>query len=157
MKGRRYGKQVMRRLLTGLFGVAAGLVAAAQPAFSEEGTPASSEQMQPGSGTSVSPSPAEAPAGIPEGAAGLTVHIDPQTGKILRERAPNTVPLQLSPREQNSLNTSHEGLVQVPNSAPGGGVKLDLKGRFQSPLVVTIDANGKTKIEHLSEMPGHSE
>jgi hypothetical protein len=143
-------------LLTGLFGFAAGLVAAAQPAFSEEGAPASSGQMEPGSGTGVSQG-AEASAGTPEGAAGLTVHIDPQTGKIMRERAPNTEPLQLSPREQNASSTSHAGLVQTPNSLPGGGVKLDLQGRFQSPLVATTDANGKIKIEHLHEMPGHSE
>ena len=31
-----------------------------------------------------------------------------------------------------------------------------LKGRFQSPLVGTIDANGKTKLQHLGEPPVQS-
>jgi hypothetical protein len=156
MEYRRSGKQVTRRLLTGLFGVAAGLVAAAQPAFSEEGTSASSGQMVPGSGTGVSQG-AEASAGTPEGAAGLTVHIDPQTGTILGKPGPNNAPLQLSPREKNASSTSHEGLVQTPNSVPGGGVKLDLQGRFQSPLVGTIDANGKVRTQHLVEPSGHAD
>jgi hypothetical protein len=38
-------------------------------------------------------------------------------------------------------------------SAPGGGVKVDLQGRFQSPLFATVDANGKIKVHHLRELP----
>ena len=150
MKGRRYGKQVTRRLLTSLLGVAACFAVTA-PAFSEEGSPFSSGETQTGSGTSVPQPPAEKPAAVPEGAAGMKVYIDPKTGAILREPAPGTVPLQLTPREQNALSTSHQGLVEVPSSVPGGGVKLDLQGRFQSPLFVTIDANGKVKMQHLDE------
>jgi hypothetical protein len=37
---------------------------------------------------------------------------------------------------------------------PGGGVKVDLQGRFQSPLFAITDANGKVKMQHLHEMPG---
>ena len=40
---------------------------------------------------------------------------------------------------------------EVPSSVPGGGVKVDLQGRFQSPLVGTIDADGKVKMQHLDE------
>jgi hypothetical protein len=43
--------------------------------------------------------------------------------------------------------------VEVPNPVPGGGVKLDLQGRFQSPLIGTIDANGKVKMHHRGEPP----
>jgi hypothetical protein len=43
--------------------------------------------------------------------------------------------------------------VEIPSVVPGGGVKVDLQGRFRSPLLVTIDANGKAKMQHLDEMP----
>jgi hypothetical protein len=41
----------------------------------------------------------------------------------------------------------------MPSSVPGGGVKLDLQGRFQGMLVVTIDPDGKFKMQHLGEPP----
>lgn len=87
---------------------------------------------------------------------GLTVHVDPQTGRILSEPAPGTQPLVLSPDIQNALSTSHEGLKEVPGAEPGGGMKLDLKGRFQSPLLATTDADGKTTIQHLKVPPAPS-
>jgi hypothetical protein len=93
------------------------------------------------------------PAGVPEGAGGMTIYVDPQTGAILKEPAPGAVPLQLTPELRNSLSTSHQGLVETPSAAPGGGVKLDLQGRFQNPLIVTTDANGKLKMQHLDETP----
>jgi len=94
------------------------------------------------------------PAAVPGGAPGMVIHVDPQTGAILKEPAPGTVPLQLSPQLTNSLSTSHQGLVETPSSVPGGGVKVDLQGRFQNPLIVTIDADGKVKMHHLGETPG---
>jgi hypothetical protein len=105
------------------------------------------------SGPSVPPSPAEKPAAVPEGQAGMVVYIDPQTGVIRPDPAPGTVPLQLTPQDANSARTDHEGLVSVPSAVPGGGNKVDLQGRFQSPLIGTIDANGKVTIQHLPVMP----
>lgn len=93
--------------------------------------------------------PAEKAAVAPEGAAGMTIHIDPRTGARLPEPAAGSVPLPLSPQLRDALSTSHQGLVEVPSPVPGGGVKLDLQGRFQSPLVVTIDADGKTRTRHI--------
>jgi hypothetical protein len=153
MEARSYGNQVPLRLLTSLLVVAASFAVAARPAFSEEGPPVFFGQTQTGSGTSVPQPPAEKPAAVPEGASGMRVHIDPRTGAILKEPAPGSVPLPLSAREQNALSTSHEGLVQVPSSVPGGGVKIDLQGRFQSPLIGTIDANGKVQMHHIGEPP----
>lgn len=157
MKARSDGKQVTRRLLTSLLGVAASFAVTAQPAFPEEGPRVSSGQTQTGSGTSLAQPSAEKPAAVPEAAPGLRIHIDPKTGAILREPAPGTVPLLLTPQEQNALSTSHEGLVQVPSQVPGGGVKLDLQGRFQSPLIGTIGADGKVKLQHLGDQHEHGE
>lgn len=148
------GKHAMRRLLTNLLGAAACFAVAVQPAFPGEDQPVTSEQTQTGPGTSVSQSPAENRAAVPEGASGMTVYVDPVTGAFLEKPAPGAVPFLLTPQIQNAFTTSHQGLVEVPSPVPGGGVKLDLQGRFQSPLVVTIDANGKVKMQHLGETTG---
>ncbi len=153
MKDRRYGKGVTRRLLTNLLGAAACFAVAAWPAFAGEGQPGPSGQTQTGSGTSVPQPPAEKPAAVIGGAPGMMIYVDPQTGAFLKEPAPGHVPLELRPQLQNALSTSHEGLVEIPSSVPGGGFKLDLQGRFQSPLFGTIDANGKLKMQHLKETP----
>jgi hypothetical protein len=130
----------MRGLLTSLLGVAACFAMTARPAFPQEGA----SVPQPSAGK---------PAAAPTGASGMTVYIDPRTGAILKEPAPGTLPLQLTPQLRDALSTSHQGLVEVPSPVPGGGVKVDLQGRFQSPLVVTIDPEGKIKTQHLGEPP----
>ena len=157
MKGRTYGQLVARRLLTSLLAAGACFAVAAQPAFSGESQPPPAGQTQMESGLSVAQPPAEKPAAVPGGTSGMTIHIDPQTGAILNEPAPGTVPLQLTPEIQNAFSTSDTGLVEVPSAVPGGGVKVDLQGRFQSPVFATIDANGKVKILHLHEMPESSD
>ena len=127
MKGSALGQGLFVSLLV----VAGSFAVVARPVFSGENTPAA----------------------VPEGAAGMTIHVDPQTGAILKEPAPGAVPLQLTPQLRNSLSTSHQGLVEAPSAAAGGGIKLDLQGRFQNPLIVTIDANGKLNTQHLDETP----
>jgi hypothetical protein len=112
--------------------VAGGVVVATQPTFAGD----------------------KPPAAVKGSAQGMTIHIDPKTGAILREPAPGSVPLQLSPQLGNAVSTSHQGLVESPITAPGGGVQVDLQGRFQHPLVVTIDEHGKMKMHHLHETPG---
>ena len=92
------------------------------------------------------------PAG-PAPASGLMIYVDPHTGALLREPAPGAVPLPLSPKLQNALSTSHQGLVEVPSTVPGGGVRIDLQGRFQHPYIATIDSSGAVRIQHLPALP----
>lgn len=81
-------------------------------------------------------------------AGGLKVYVDPKTGRITN--APGAgVPLQLSPAEANAVSTSHQGLVETLSPRNGGGAVVNLQGRFQSPLVATIDAQGNVVIQHL--------
>jgi hypothetical protein len=89
--------------------------------------------------------------GVSEG--GMKGYIDPNTGAIIEAPAPGTPALPLSAQERNAMSTSHEGLVETPSPTPGGGFKLDLRGRFQSPLVGVIDADGKTSMRHSGETP----
>ncbi len=87
------------------------------------------------------------------GGTGMTVYVDPQTGAFVPEPAPGLEAVELSPQLRNALSTSHDGLIETASPLPGGGVRLDLQGRFQSPMVVTIDANGKLRMRHLTERP----
>jgi len=153
MTGHTHRMKVTHGLLMGLLVASVGVALAAQPAFPDENQPAPSVQTQTGSGASAAPQAAKTPDAVPGGASGMMIYIDPTTGAILKEPAPGTVPLRLTPQLQNALSTSHQGLVETPSSVAGGGVKVDLQGRFQSPLFVTIDAHGKVKMQHLDETP----
>jgi hypothetical protein len=144
-------KQVTHGLKTSLIGLGACFVVAVHPASAEEGH--LSGPPQTGSGMSALQPSAAKPSAVPEGASGMIIHIDPQTRELRKAPAPGTAPLQLSPQERNAFSTSHQGLVEIPSPVPGGGVKLDLQGRFQSPLVVTIGPDGKFKMQHLGEPP----
>jgi hypothetical protein len=84
---------------------------------------------------------------------GMIVYIDPQTGEILPEPAPGAQPLRLSPADQNAFSTSHVGLVQVPGSVPGGGVRLDLRGRFQNPFIAVVGEEGTAAVGHFEKLP----
>jgi hypothetical protein len=84
-------------------------------------------------------------------AQGATVYANPQTGAITKDPTPGAHPLTLSPATQNAASTSHEGLVAVQES--DGSVTLDLQGRFRSPLVGSVDANGQPRVQHLPNLP----
>ena len=81
-------------------------------------------------------SPALAPSALPS--SGMIVQIDPNTGGAV-DLLPGTANTLA---QAQSFNTSTEGLVEVPSAVPGGGYMVDLQGRFQHSLTVTIDANG---------------
>ena len=80
--------------------------------------------------------------------AGLRVYKDPQTGEFTDPPPPEAA--TAAPTER-ALNRSHEGLVAVPSDVPGGGVRLDLQGRFRSHFIATKDADGKINIRCLPE------
>lgn len=83
----------------------------------------------------------------PVEAPGMEVHIDPTTGEFTDTPPPQVVqPGTLEPTEKRAL--PQEGLVETLSPVPGGGVMIDLKGRFQSPLTATVGPDGKVKVEH---------
>ena len=72
------------------------------------------------------------------------VHIDPQTGQIM------VPPMAASTQtQQPQLNTlAMPPLRETVSPVPGGGVMMHLDERFLTPLMATIDADGKVRIGH---------
>ena len=86
-----------------------------------------------------------APTAAPVVAAGLKVQIDPVTHRIV----PPPAKLAPDPAAQQLFNSSHEGLVEVPGTTAAGGFKVDLQGRFQSAVTVSVGPDGKPVFHHV--------
>jgi hypothetical protein len=75
----------------------------------------------------------------------IVVHIDPQTGQI-------TVPpmaASTGQTQQPQINTlAMPPLRETVSPVPGGGVMIHLDERFLTPLMATIDGDGKLRIGH---------
>ena len=93
--------------------------------------------------------PANPSAAARKEAAGMVVHIDPTTGEFLPEPAADGVTTQAA----DAAKVSVRQLKAVPSPTLGGGIMIDLQGQFQTPLVATIDADGKLTMKHESAMP----
>lgn len=78
---------------------------------------------------------------------GMRVYVDPETGQPTAP--PPDAAVEAAPLAQQR---SGEGLVEEP--LPGGGVKVDLQGRFRTPLVVKVAPDGSAHVEHGSSSGG---
>jgi hypothetical protein len=77
----------------------------------------------------------------------MKIYIDPKT-KNFSDPPPAQ---QLPTESQKAFEPSQASALELrPASSPrpGGGVMIDLKGRFRSPLTATRKADGKLAIEH---------
>ena len=112
------------RLMTGVAIGAACILARPLLGFAEPGAepPAHADEVV-------------APTAAAPGQAGQWIHVDPQTGK--RVPAPPAAALAGRPE----FSTSHQGLVEKP--APGGGMMIDLQGRFRSAGTASVGPDGK--------------
>ena len=70
-------------------------------------------------------------------------HIDPQTGQIM------VPPMASTQTQQPQINTlAMPPLRETVSPVPGGGVMIHLDERFLTPLMATIDGDGKVRIGH---------
>ncbi|WP_457797492.1 hypothetical protein [Methylocystis sp. S23] len=93
--------------------------------------------------------PAEAAPAVPAvEPQAMKGYVDPATGKVSGVPPAGVTPPALSEAEKNAVSTSSEGLREVRNTGPGGGYKVDLQGRFRSPLVGEMEASGQVKAYH---------
>jgi len=85
-----------------------------------------------------------------ENAPGFVVHINPITGEI----PPGPPAGALTPPQAaETAKVPAPQFFTVPSAVPGGGVMVDLQGHFLTPLVATIDADGKVTLKHETTMP----
>jgi hypothetical protein len=95
--------------------------------------------------------PAHATAGQPASAApaaaGMVISIDPETGALVAPTAEQM--LRLTPAERTGLMRTAEGLTQV--RLPGGGVMVDLQGRFLEFSVVQLDLEGRPRLHCVDD------
>jgi hypothetical protein len=89
----------------------------------------------------------------PTAAQGMRVYRDPQTGRLGPPPA-GVQPPGLSIAEQHMLNRSDAGLQ--PRALPGGGVAVDLQGRYRSMAVATVGADGQAAV-NCAETPAQAE
>ncbi|MGH7825879.1 MAG: post-PEP-CTERM-1 domain-containing protein [Candidatus Binatia bacterium] len=86
----------------------------------------------------------------PQKASGMRIYIDPKSGEISKP-PPQPLPVE---RLQRSLEAAKEPPMELRESLsprPGGGVMIDLKGRFRSSLRAVRDADGKLSLTHEPE------
>src|SRR5262249_9074347 len=101
-------QRMTHRLLTSLLAASACFALAAQPSGPNASQLAPAGQTETESGAGLPQQLTGESAAVPNGTAGMVIHIDPQTGAILKAPSPGTVPLQLTPQLQNALSTSHQ-------------------------------------------------
>jgi len=74
------------------------------------------------------------------------VRIDPATGKLMQGPTGMTASQRANARA--AFDTSDEGLEEVVSPIRGGGVTVDLEGRFRSPLTATAGEDGEPVTSH---------
>lgn len=84
-------------------------------------------------------------AATPAAAQGQLVYLDKDGNRV------TPPPGAVKAAETPSVNRSSEGLVQVQSSVPGGGVMVDLKGRFRNYVVATKKSDGTVAITCTQE------
>jgi hypothetical protein len=84
------------------------------------------------------PGPSNAPQ------AGFKAYVDPVTGENLERPDDAMPPLELDA----SHATSDHGLREIVSPEPGGGVSVDLQGRFRVPLEATVTPGQRPSIRH---------
>jgi len=56
--------------------------------------------------------------------------------------------IERDPATRDALRFDAEGLIE--EASPGGGTMVELRGRFQSVVVASLDANGRLRVDHVA-------
>ncbi|HXJ35815.1 MAG TPA: hypothetical protein VMS22_17425 [Candidatus Eisenbacteria bacterium] len=75
-------------------------------------------------------------------APGMRAYVDPRTGQLMDHPPPGEPAPAATPAQSRS------GVGLVETRAAGGGMEVDLQGRFQSPLVATVGSDGTLHMHH---------
>jgi hypothetical protein len=90
------------------------------------------------------------------GSPGMKVYRDPVTGKFLVPPPEKLLPAE-TPKAEEATSSSSEGLEERTVDKPGGGVMIDLKGRFQQRQTATKGPDGTISIHCTPDAPAPTE
>jgi len=86
------------------------------------------------------------PSGTAGGSgAGMTIHVDPRSGALAPAAAASGRSVLRAPEQAAGVEASSAELPESPGNSPAGGIKLDLKGRFRSAVVLREGPDGQVK------------
>ncbi len=84
------------------------------------------------------------------GKSGMVVFIDPQTGRRTSRPLPEQSAAMAAILKAQA-NRSSAGLVQ--EAGPRGGVSVNLRGRFRTPMMARVGKDGKVVVDHFQCPP----
>ena len=94
------------------------------------------------------PGPSTAPQ-APKISAGFKAYVDPVTGGPVTGEGLARPDDAMPPLEPDATHaTSARGLREIASPEPGGGVSVDLQGRFRVPLEATLAPERRPSIRH---------
>ncbi|MFO7715633.1 hypothetical protein [Desulfosarcina sp.] len=77
-------------------------------------------------------------------------YIDPDTGELI-PRPDRVAPAERDSTQPPTLGASTDGMEERSSPVPDGGVMIDLKGRFQNPVSVTVDGKEAHRAMHPAD------
>lgn len=98
-------------------------------------------------GTPVAQAPKGAESTSLAGSSAQKAYIDPDTGELI-PRPARVAPAQRDSIQPSTLGASTDGMQERSSPVPDGGVMIDLKGRFQNPVSVTVDGKEAARAMH---------
>ena len=94
------------------------------------------------------PRPSTAPQ-APKVSAGFKAYVDPVTGGPATGEGLDRPDDAMPPLELDATHaTSARGLREIASPEPGGGISVDLQGRFRIPLEATLAPERRPSIRH---------
>ena len=92
----------------------------------------------------------------PSTAAGFRAYVDPVTGGPVKKEGLERPDDAMPPLELDATHmTSDRGLREIASPEPGGGISVDLEGRFRVPLEASAAPEQRPSIRHREAPETH--
>jgi len=101
-------------------------------------------------GTPDTPRPATKLPAVPAASSAQRAHVDPESGELTHRPASQADP-EIKAMQPSALDAPAETLKEQPSPVPGGGVMIDLKGHFRSPVSATANGQPTAPMDHPAD------
>ena len=75
-------------------------------------------------------------------------YVDPDTGELISRPVQKELDEGDAAQPSTLGGPNEESLEIEPSPVEGGGIMVDLKGRFQNPIKANVDGKGDARIDH---------